>query len=514
MKYDKVLFNGNIITMDGDLSKQKWVAVKDGKIAALGNDENYEKDAAELIDLKGATVLPGLVDCHNHVPIAGLKLNSVDLADAGTIDEVLRRMEKACLEAEDGEYVYGSNYIPQAIAEVRYPTAKELDAVCHGHVVFIIAATLHACATNTPGIALADVPDDLPGVEFEDGKQTGNYLSDESSFVATANIVGSLSDDDLWKLIEDCATFAASQGLTAIHGLFGQFVKNDRDLDLILERGHTLPIDITVWYQNWDVMEAKKRGLPRVGGCLTLDGAGFEYTMANFEPYDTAPALRGVLYHNDDEVYQVVKTAHENDMQCTLHAVGERAIDQLLWTYHRVFMEQGKKDLRHRLEHLCMPTEGQIKMAKDLGLILSMQPGFTYEWDEDFAGILGRERGDRIDPFKKVLEAGNIMCAGSDCPVTKMTPLTDMAYLVRGKTFKENRNLCRVIPLTEAIKMFTTNAAYAVKAEDTKGSIEIGKDADFSIIDRDPYEYENSDELYDMKPLMTINKGNVIYSVL
>lgn len=514
MRFDKVLYNGNFITMDAELSRKKWAAVKDGKIAALGDDDNYPQDAAELIDLKGATALPGLVDCHNHIPIAGLRLKSVDLADAGTIAEVLRRMEEACLKAEEGEYVYGSNYIPQAIAEVRYPTAEELDAICHGHLVFIIAATLHACATNTPGIAIADVPDDLPGVEVVDGKQIGNYLSDESSFVATANIVGSLDDEHLWDLIKGCAEFSASMGLTAIHGLFGQFVKNDRDVDLILERGHELPIDVTVWYQTWDPMEAKARGLERVGGCLTLDGAGFEYTMANFEPYDTAPALRGVLYHTDDEVYQVIKTAHENDMQVTLHAVGERAIDQLIWTYHRVFTEQGKKDLRHRLEHLCMPTQDQIEKAKELGLILSMQPGFTYEWDEDFAVILGRERGDRIDPFKRVLEAGNIICAGSDCPVTKMTPLTDLAFLVRGKTFKGNTNLVRVVPLTEAIKMFTTNAAYAIKAEDNKGSIEIGKDADFSVIDRDPYEYENSDELYEMKPVLTMNKGNVIYSVL
>ena len=95
-----------------------------------------------------------------------------------------------------------------------------------------------------------------------------------------------------------------------------------------------------------------------------------------------------------------------------------------------------------------------------------------------------------------------------------MTPLTDLAFLVRGKTFKGNTNLVRVVPLTEAIKMFTTNAAYAIKAEDNKGSIEIGKDADFSVIDRDPYEYENSDELYEMKPILTMNKGNVIYSVL
>lgn len=189
-----------------------------------------------------------------------------------------------------------------------------------------------------------------------------------------------------------------------------------------------------------------------------------------------------------------------------MHAVGERAIDQLLYTYHRVFMEQGKKDLRHRLEHFCLPTESQIKMAKELGIILSMQPGFTYLWDEDFAGVLGRERGDRIDPFKKVLEAGNIMCAGSDCPVTMMTPLIDIAHCVRGA------NPVRNIPLTDALKMFTVNAAYAARLEDSKGSIEIGKDADLTIIDRDPYEYQDSDELFEMKPIMTFNKGKKIFS--
>lgn len=506
MKFDKVLYNGVVITMDDQLSRKSWIGIRDGKVAQLGDSMDIPKEAEERIDLKGAAVLPGLFDCHIHVPLAGLCLNSVDLSDAGSIEEVLSRMKKACQEAKDGEYVYGMNYVPQAIKEARYPTAEELDAISGGHLIIIFAATLHGCCCNSAGMKIARVPEHLPGVEKIDGKPTGVYSSDESSFLATSRVLGSLSDDQIWKFIVDCVEYGASQGLANMHGLFGQFVEEDRDMMLLMERGDTLPIDMVAFYQTWDVMKAKNMGLPRVGGCLTLDGAAFEYTMANFEPYVTAPALRGVLYHNDDEVYQVVKNAHENNMQCTMHAVGERAIDQLLYTYHRVFMEQGKKDLRHRLEHFCLPTESQIKMAKELGIILSMQPGFTYLWDEDFAGVLGRERGDRIDPFKKVLEAGNIMCAGSDCPVTMMTPLIDIAHCVRGA------NPVRNIPLTDALKMFTVNAAYAAGLEDSKGSIEIGKDADLTIIDRDPYEYQDSDELFEMKPIMTFNKGKKIFS--
>ena len=123
MKFDKVLYNGVVITMDDQLSRKSWIGIRDGKVAQLGDSMDIPKEAEERIDLKGAAVLPGLFDCHIHVPLAGLCLNSVDLSDAGSIEEVLSRMKKACQEAKDGEYVYGMNYVPQAIKEARYPTA-------------------------------------------------------------------------------------------------------------------------------------------------------------------------------------------------------------------------------------------------------------------------------------------------------------------------------------------------------------------------------------------------------
>jgi len=250
-------------------------------------------------------------------------------------------------------------------------------------------------------------------------------------------------------------------------------------------------------------------GLPRVGGCLTLDGASFEYTMANFAPYKSAPALRGVLYHNDEEVYQVVKKAHEYGMQCTLHALGDRAIDQLIWVYHRVFTEQGRGSIHHRIEHFSYPTDEQIAMAADMELVLSIQPGFTYYWDRaeggEFEYMFGREGADRWDPFNKLVNAGCIVCAGSDCPVTAVEPLVDIATVVN------NPNPIRNAPLDEAIKMVTINAAYAASLEDRKGSIEVGKDADFVVLDRDPYGLEASKEIYDIQALLTIREGKIIY---
>jgi predicted amidohydrolase YtcJ len=145
-------------------------------------------------------------------------------------------------------------------------------------------------------------------------------------------------------------------------------------------------------------------------------------------------------------------------------------------------------------------------MAKRLDLVISMQPGFTYQWNDLFCQVLGQDRGDKMDPFNRVIAAGLVVCAGSDCPVTEISPLIDIAHCANGaQPIRRTR-------MTDALKMHTIWGAYAIGMEKTKGSIEVGKDGDFTIIDRDPYLYEASPELFDMKVLMTINKGKTIYT--
>lgn len=507
MKSDMVIYNGNIITVNEKTPRCRWVSVKNGKITGMGCDTDIP-DADTYYDLQGNTMLPGLTDCHVHVLSAGLNLKSVPLENARHIDEVLQLIEDECKKTDE-EWVYGANYVPQNISESRYPTRWELDNISHGKKVMIFAATLHGCATNTEGLKYCNVPENTPGVEKEGGEMTGVFSSDESSFLAICNALGALSDEKLWDYINVCAENAASKGVTSMHGLFGQFVDKDRDVHLTIHKKNELPIDMEIFYQTWDVEKALDLNLPRVGGCLTLDGALFEYTMANFKPFKSAPALRGVLYHNDEEVYNVVRKAHEAGIQCSMHAVGERAIDQLIYTYYRVIKEQGKKDLRHRIEHFCLPTDEQIDMAKDLDLIISMQPGFTYLWDKKVGGefeyVLGRERADRWDPFNRIIDKGITVCGGSDCPVTKVEPLIDIATCVNGD------NPIRNISLDDAIKMYTINAAYAVNMEDKKGNIEVGKDADFVVIDKDPYEIYNSQEIYNINVVKTIRRGETTY---
>lgn len=508
MKFDSVFYNGKVVSMNANGDIYDWIAVKDGKVAAVGFGD-FKGDAAFLYNLAGKSIIPGLSDCHCHIMMAGLMIRSVMLDTCTCLDEVFEKLEERCLAEPGDSYVYGFNFLDQAMKEKRYPTKQELDRISHGHKLIVLSATMHANVYNSAVDELAAVPKNLPGVELDEkGETTGRYLSDESVFYAQNNIFGSFTDDEIWEYVKICADYAVTKGTTSIHGLFGQFVKEDRDVDVALKRKDSLPIDLTIYQQTWHPEEAAEKGLPRVGGCLTLDGSAFEHTMANYEPYIDTPGIRGFLYHTDNEVYEFISKAHAMDMQCTMHAVGERAIDQLLYTYLRVFTEQGRKTLRHRLEHFCLPTEEQIQMAKELGIILSMQPSFSYYWDGPEPGfdmVLGRDRADRLDPMKKVVDAGIIAIGGSDSPVAPIQPLKYVEHCIHGY------NKVRNISVTDALKMHTVNAAYANYEEQTKGSLETGKRADMVIISDNLYDYADSDEIFNIEVVATIKDGAFVY---
>jgi len=507
--FDLIIKNGNIITMNTAQPRARWLAIKGGSIAAVGYDDDWPQYAGEIIDLGDKTILPGLSDCHAHVLSAGMYLSSVNLGAARNLSDGLSSIEKKAFERNDDSWIFCVDYLEQLIEEKRFPNRWELDRISNGHKILVFSATMHCCAVNTAALPFGNVPENYPGVFMENNEMTGVFGSDESAILASSNILGSLSDEVLWGYLKDCCDMACRNGVTNIHALVGGLIAGDGDLHLILKRYKELPVNMIPFYQTWNVSRALELGLPRIGGCLTLDGAAFEHTMANYDPYVDAPALRGMLYHTDQEVYEFVSEAHRAGIQCTMHAVGERAIDQLLWTYHRVFHEQGKKDLRHRIEHFCLPTEAQIIMAAELGIIISMQPGFSYLWDSTdnspFAMVLGRDRADRLDPYNKVIAAGAVVCGGTDSPVTSIEPLVHIAHCVNGD------NPIRNITLTDALKMYTINAAYASNMEHAKGSIEVGKDADLTIIDRDPYDHIGKASLFEMKVEYTIVGGKIQY---
>lgn len=506
MVYDLIIKNGNIITLDND-KRATWVGVKDGVIKTVGEGEAPSSEG-EVIDLKGATVLPGLFDAHVHVMQTGFFLNSVNLLEAKTIRETLGLLEAECVKNEEG-WVFGAGFMSQGLDENRYPDRKELDKISNGHPILVAAQTLHGVALNSKALEMVNIPD-VAGVEKdENGNPNGIFLSDDAAFSVMGQVFGMLPREKLFEFMVNCSDYAASQGVTTIIGLFGQFVEGDIDVDIAMKRKNELSVNMEVFWQTWDIDNIKKYDLKRIGGCLTLDGAGFEYTMALNETYPERPERRGFLIHTDEEIYQLISKAHSQDIQCAFHALGDRAIDQLLYVFHQVIGEQGNKDLRHRVEHFSLPSDKHMDMLAEMGLIASMQPAFAGLWGQPEGGfyeqMLGRERADRMEVFPEVLKRGGVICGGSDSPVTLVNPLFGIASCINNADPRRN------VSVTDAIKIFTINSAYSVNLENQKGTIEEGKDADFTIINKDPYKYAGSKEIYDTKVLMTIREGNVIY---
>lgn len=508
MQCDFALKNGTIITMDPLAPRADWVAVKDHRIIAVGTGEESFA-GAETIDLEGNTVLPGLFDNHCHVMTTGFYLAGVDLNSARSISEVLSLIEAESRKKAPGEWVFGVGFMAYLMAENRFPDRWELDAIAHGHPVLITTQTLHGCALNSAGMDIVKVPDIQGVVKNSEGVPTGVLMADEVVFPTVSKIMSLLPDELIWNYVKECAAYAASKGVTSMSGLMGQFVDGDKDVHLTLQRSGELPIDMTLYYQTWDFEKVSALGLKQIGGCLTLDGAGFEYTMALQEPYPQRPERRGFLIHTDEEIYQLISKAHKKEVQCSFHALGDRAIDQLVYIYQQVILEQGRKDLRHRIEHFSLPSDKHMDLLAQYGLIASMQPAFSGLWGQPGSGyyvpLLDRERADRMEIFPEIIKRGGVICGGSDSPVTLIDPLYGIACCINNPDPRRN------VSVTDAIKIFTANSAYATHQEKEKGTISVGKKADFTVIDRDPYRYACSDEIYDMKTLMTIKDGKITY---
>jgi predicted amidohydrolase YtcJ len=397
----------------------------------------------------------------------------------------------------------------QNMKEGRYPTKDELDRVSTEHPILLAAQTLHGGSLNTKGLSLVDIPK-VAGVGYgPDGQLDGTLLSDDAFFPTMSHVMGMLPAETLRGFIEECARYASTKGTTSIIGLLGQFVDGDSDVSIIENNKGKFPVDFTTFYQTWDLNQTDAYGLPRIGGCLTLDGAGFEYTMALQDVYPEHLERRGFLIHTDEEIYNLLSEAHRRGIQTAFHALGDRAIDQLLFVFRQVIGEQGDKDLRHRIEHFSLPSDAHMDMAAEMGLICSMQPAFSALWGEPEKGyydlLLGRERAARMEVFPEILERGGIICGGSDSPVTLVDPVFGIAALICNPDPRRN------VPVTDALKIFTINSAYSVHQETTKGSIEKGKDADFTVVDRDPYQFEADKGIYETKALMAVRNGRLTY---
>ncbi|MHA1581495.1 MAG: amidohydrolase [Candidatus Baldrarchaeia archaeon] len=510
---DLVLINGEIITLDDGNTIYEGVAVKNGKIIEVGSNSEVKYwigNKTRVIDLNGKAVVPGFIDSHTHFVGMGLKFTYIDFYDTKSLKDALELIKKEAEKKGDNEWIIGSNWDESKWIENRYPTRWDLDKATPNKPVYIVRICGHMAVTNTLGLKLLNIPKDTRGFEIDKKRGEPTGILKEDALEYTERVLKP-SVNECLKGVKLAVDYSLKCGVTSVqdtvmsnHFSAYQIAMLENQLKV---RIYTLP-----WYTNLEYLTALglRSGFGnnwlKIGGIkLMADGSIGARTAALMEPYNDDPSNKGMILIEEDDLAEIIKKANENGLQVAAHAIGDRAIETLLNAFEKASKGINIKNRRHRIEHLELPTEDQIDRMRKLGLIASMQPNFVAEWGMPngmYEQRFGKERWRRNNPFKLVLEKGVVLAFGSDC--MPFGPIYGIWSAVNHPV-EESR-----LSVEEALRAYTRGSAYAAFEEEIKGSIEIGKLADMTVLTKNPFK-TSPKNIRDIRIFMTIVDGKLLY---
>ncbi len=478
-KRTTLYYNANVHTMDGVRAHATWFTVVGDKFGRIREGE-LPADVKERVDLGGATVVPGFVDAHAHFFQTGLDALFVDLAGATTLDDVMRRLSAE--EPGRRTWVFAHGFEEDALTDIERITRVEIDPLFPKRPVWINRVDYHSAVVNSTALRRLEVPDGTPGLVRDAAGQPNGILRSEAYFHAKAQIARLYPVETKERAVRAAADRCIARGITAVHALEGGRVFGDEGVAPLLKRIPSLPLHVTIFLQEKNVYLTTRFGFAHLGGCILVDGSIGSYTAALAEDYEDMPGTTGQLYEKGRAFTSFVEEAHVAGVQLAFHAIGPRAIDVVLDAYGRALGKHPRWDHRHRVEHFELATDEQIARARDLGVVVSMQPAFEHYWGGP-SGMYARRLGERwrkTNRLRAILDAGLSIAGGSDTNVTPPDPLLGMHAAVNHPNPEQR------VHREEALRMMTIAAAAAAFNENIHGSISSGKQASFVVLDADP----------------------------
>jgi len=504
---DLVLVGARVLTLaePGLTAKPLSIAVRGGRIVALGPAADMKALTGahtRRLDLAGRLVLPGLTDAHVHVEGLGTALESLDLVGAASLAEALERVAQRARTLPPGEWLLGRGWDQNDWPGQAFPTAADLDRVSGDHPVVLTRVDGHASWVNTRALQAAELtaatPDPSGGRVLRDaaGAPAG-VLVDAAQSLVSQRIPPPGSEARKRRLQKGLAA-AAAAGLTEVHDA-GVTVDTIPLYKELLAAGG-MPIRAYVMLRGpGEFLDHAERLQPEIGlgdGMLTVraikvvsDGALGSRGALLLEPYADEPATRGLLTVDGAAYDQLLAAALRRGFQVNTHAIGDAANRFVLDAYEKAFGGKSGAAHRFRVEHAQILAPADVPRFEALGVIPSMQPTHCTSdmyWAEK---RLGPERVKGAYLWKTFLKRGVAIAGGSDAPVEKIAVLPGLYAAVtrqdakgwpKGGWHPEER-----VSLREALEMFTTGAARAAFEEGERGTIEVGKRADFTVLSRD-----------------------------
>lgn len=484
----------------------EWILVDDRHIQRVGSGEPPGAD--RVVDLPGATILPGFIDTHVHLTRTGLALANRDVEAAGSARELLDLARARAAEGNGPVVLLG--FDETRWQDPTHPMLQELDAVTPRPLV-IHRADGHVALANSAALEAAGVRSDEEGVEHDSGgAPTGRVTKDAVERLGRW-AAQSLDDNAIQELQLRAAALGASNGVTAAHEMSMPHWLGLRDLQVFLGHRERLPLDAEPVVATMDIPQIMDLGLPAIGGDLPMDGSIGARTAAVMAPYADGPGS-GTCYHQDDELATFFHAGHMAGLQVGVHAIGDRAIEQVLSMWERVYHALNSRERRHfrarrhRVEHFEMAGPSQVERAAMLGLAVSVQPSFDRLWGHPgslYEVGLGWERAAPMNPFRTMIERGIEVGAGSDTPITPFDPMRSVAAC------ETHHDAAQQLSRYEAIRLHATGSARVGHQEEKKGSLGPGMHADLVAYDADPMTARTVEGL---RPILTVSLGREVFA--
>jgi len=524
---DLIIINANVRTMDNSKPNAEAVAVMGNKIVAVGTTKEIRALAGantKVLDAKGKLVLPGFNDSHVHFLDGGLQLSSVDLRDAKSPQIFAERIKNFAAKLPKGRWILGGMWDHENWSPAALPTKELIDSVTPENPVFVMRLDGHMALANSSALKLAGVdqntktPEGGEIVRDAQGNPTGVLKDAAMSFVYA--VVPADSFEQKLEAIQAATDYAASLGVTSVQDMSaGTDVAVYQEL---IRRGklktRVYAVSTLSDWQRWQrtgVRRAFGSEMLRVGGLKGFaDGSLGSTTAWFYEPYLDAPKSNGLASDEIPKMYDNVSGADKTDLQVMIHAIGDRANDEILKVYERVERENGTRDRRFRIEHSQHLTADLIKRFAAHRVVASMQPYHAIDDGRWAWKRLDEKRLKGTYAFRSLLDSGATLAFGSDWFVAPLNPILGI-YAATTRRTLDDKNPNGWLPeqkitVEEAVKAYTFGSAYAEFQENAKGTITIGKLADLVILSDDIFTM-NPNDIGKTKVLTTVVDGKLIY---
>jgi predicted amidohydrolase YtcJ len=487
----RVFAGCRIYTLNPKCAIAEAIAVHNGKVLAVGSADEVRYAVghdAEWTDMEGLTIVPGLIDSHNHLVHYGISATHyADLSGCRSVGELLKRLQHFREANPTSAWIIGERFDHELLAEGRWPTRRDLDRVSPEVPIVIVRLCLHALVANSA--ALEPVKGQLSHEQLETGLLTEDAME----------LIWSQIPEPSRRELESAALWAAREarrvGLTGVHVMLND--REEFDAFCSLRDRDRLPVRIYAVCPADMLDYLRKRGLRtgsgdewlRIGGLkLFADGAMGARTAAMRQPFADCPDEKGVLFRNERDIAIALEEMQTYGFQACIHAIGDLAIECALEGIRQA-QDTGNRGniLRHRIEHASQMADDLIEKMRRLNVIASVQPQFvvTDFWTYD---RVGPERYRWSYPFKTMLDAGIMLAMGSDCPVERLSPIE----LVDRAVNREPRSLQERLTVEETLRAYTWGSAFAGFSDNQVGSIEPGKWADFTVLSDDVFALPSS----------------------